>query len=231
MYSFSPILSQALFRKGGEQQLDSWITEPLSDADFKKVPDNRALAEMTRCVFQAGFVWKVIERKWPDFEKVFFGFEPHKLVLLNPAQLDRICADKRIVRNRQKIVSVPQNAAYILDLSKRFGSFSHFASQWRGDDYIGLCLNMKKFGCRLGGLTGPRILRKLGKDGFMLTNDVVTCLKATGLEIANNPTSKSDLMKIQNCFNAWQEQTGFSLTRLSKICACATGKNYPMPVG
>ncbi len=230
MYDFSTILSQALFRKGGEQNLNLWITETMSDADLEKVPDNRVLSEMTRCVFQAGFVWKVIERKWPDFERVFFGFEPHKLVLLSPEQLDRISMDKRIVRNRQKIVSVPLNAAYILDVGKSFGSFSKFASEWHGDDFIGLCMNMKKYGCRLGGLTGPRILRKLGKDGFMLTGDVVTCLKTAGLKIADNPTSKSDLTKIQKCFNEWQDQTGFSLTRLSKICACAAGKNYPLPV-
>jgi hypothetical protein len=89
---------------------------------------------------------------------------------------------------------------------------------------------MKKFGCRLGGLSGPRILRKIGKDSFMLTKDVVTALKTAGLEIADHPTSKSDLVKIQNSFNQWRENTGYSLTQLSKICACSNGKNFSAPV-
>jgi hypothetical protein len=46
--------------------------------------DDRWLAQMTRCVFQAGFVWRVIDHKWDDFEDVFFGFSPHKIVMLSP---------------------------------------------------------------------------------------------------------------------------------------------------
>ena len=46
--------------------------------------DDRWLAQMTRCVFQAGFVWRVVDNKWDDFEDVFFGFPPQKIVMLSP---------------------------------------------------------------------------------------------------------------------------------------------------
>ena len=230
MLDFEPIHSQALLRKGGEHGLESWITESLSDEKFKQTPNDRILAAMTKCIFQAGFVWRIIEKKWPAFEKTFFNFEPQSLVLLSPEQLDRISSDKSIVRNRQKVLSVPQNAAYILEVSAEYESFAYFAAQWPETDFIGLCMHMKKFGCRLGGLSGPRILRKIGKDSFMLTKDVVAALKTAGLEIADYPTSKSDLLKIQNSFNQWRENTGYSLTQLSKICACSNGKNFSAPV-
>jgi hypothetical protein len=85
MLDFEPILSQALLRKG-EHGLESWITESLSDEKFKQTPNDRILATMTKCIFQAGFVWRVIEKKWPAFEKTFFNFEPQSMVLLSPEQ-------------------------------------------------------------------------------------------------------------------------------------------------
>jgi 3-methyladenine DNA glycosylase Tag len=229
MTDFSPILSHALFRKGGEEKLEEWIREPLPRSEFLQVPNHRVLSTMTLCVFQAGFVWRVIRKKWPDFERVFFGFEPFKMVLLSPDQLDDIARDERIVRNRQKVISVPQNAAYIMDMTAAHGSFAAFVEQWPKEDFVGLCQHLKKYGCRLGGRSGPRMLRYLGCDSFNLSSDVVTCLRQSGLEIADHPTSKSDLVKVQARFNDWREQTGYSLTRLSRICACASGENYTEP--
>ena len=229
MFDFAPILSQALIRKGGERGLEAWIKEPPSVHILKQIPNDRVLAIMTKCVFQAGFVWRIIENKWPAFEKIFFNFDPQSLILLSPEQLDRISSDKSIVRNRQKVLSVPQNAGYVIEVSADHKSFANFVAQWPETDLIGLCMHMKKFGCRLGGLSGPRVLRKIGKDSFLLTKDVVTALKAAGLEIANEPSSQSDLIKVQNSFNHWRESTGYSLTRLSKICACSVGKNFTEP--
>jgi len=70
------------------------------------------------------------------------------------------------------------------------------------------------------------MLRQMGLDTFMLSTDVVTCLQGAGLEIADQPTNKSDLAKVQGCFNHWRDQTGFSFTRLSRICASSVGENY-----
>ena len=56
MLDFEPIHSQALLRKGGEHGLESWITESLSDEKFKPTPNDRILATMTKCIFQAGFL-------------------------------------------------------------------------------------------------------------------------------------------------------------------------------
>jgi hypothetical protein len=55
---------------------------------------------------------------------------------------------------------------------------------------------------------------------------VVACLRDAGLDIAESPSSKRDLQKIQDQFNAWRAETGQSLTRLSRICALSIGENY-----
>ena len=226
MANFKPILERALQRKDGEQGLELWVSEPLPLADFLAQADHRFLSMMTKIVFQAGFVWRVINNKWPEFETVFFGFDPQKMVLLSPEQLEGFGKDARIVRNMQKIISVPQNANYINDKSLEFGSYAAFLQQWPEDDLVGLYRHLKQSACRLGGMSGPRMLRQMGLDTFMLSADVVTCLQGAGLEIANQPTNKSDLTKVQDCFNDWREKTGYSLTRLSRICAASVGQNF-----
>ena len=84
---------------------------------------------------------------------------------------------------------------------------------------------MAKRGTRLGGGTGQFFLRFIGKDSFVLSADVVACLRDAGLVIADHPTSKKDLRKIQDQFNGWAEETGLPMTHLSRICALSVGEN------
>ena len=226
MADFKPILKRALRRKDGEQGLELWVLEPMSMATFISQPDHRFLSMMTKVIFQAGFVWRVIENKWPNFETVFLGFDTEKMMLLSPEQWEKIGTDKRIVRNMQKIISVPQNATYIDDQSREYGSYAAFLQQWPQENLIGLYRHLKQAGCRLGGMSGPRILRQMGLDTFILSTDVVMCLQDAGLDIADQPSNMRDLAKVQDCFNSWRQQTGFSFTRLSRICASSIGQNY-----
>ena len=226
MADFKPILKRALRRKDGEQGLELWVLEPMPMATFISQPDHRFLSMMTKVIFQAGFVWRVIENKWPDFETVFLGFDTEKMMLLSPEQWEKIGTDKRIVRNMQKIISVPQNATYIDDQSREYGSYAAFLQQWPQENLIGLYRHLKQAGCRLGGMSGPRILRQMGLDTFILSTDVVMCLQDAGLDIADQPSNMRDLAKVQDCFNSWRQQTGFSFTRLSRICASSIGQNY-----
>jgi 3-methyladenine DNA glycosylase Tag len=126
----------------------------------------------------------------------------------------------------QKIMSVPQNASYIVDIGMEHKSYAAFLAQWPKEDLTGLYSHLKKVGCRLGGMSGPRMLRQMGLDTFMLTQDVVTCLQGAGIDVANVPTNKTDLAKVQRCFNEWHDKTGFSFNRLSRICASSVGENY-----
>jgi len=185
--------------------------------------DDRWLAEMTRCIFQAGFVWRVVNHKWDDFEDVFFGFPPDRIVMLSPEQLDRFAQNPRIIRNRQKVLTVQHNAHFILDIAREYGNFGKFVSKWPGDDLIGLFELMKKRGARLGGMTGQRVLRNLGKDTFIVTGDVTRCLLQQGLDISDSPTSKREYRLIQQTFNEWHAQSGLPYSHLSRIAALSVG--------
>jgi len=223
---FSTIHENAIIRKGGEKELNSLLSPVKSSKTLTRITDDRYLAEMTRCIFQAGFVWRVVNQKWDDFETAFFGFEPQKMVRLSPDQLDSLGKDKRIIRNMQKILSVPQNAQFILDEAQKHGSFSQMVANWPTSELNALFLRLKKSGARLGGMTGPRMLRSMGKDAYLLTPDVVHALRNAGLEISKTPGSQRDLTTIQNTFNQWHQDTALPYTHLSKICSYSVGENY-----
>ena len=225
MQSFDQIYQRALKRKGGKAQLQALLPEVVSPTAASNIGSDRFLAEMTRCIFQAGFVWRVINLKWQGFEDAFFSFVPLKMLLLSPEQIERLGKDTRIVRNMQKIISVPKNAQFILDIEREHNSFGEFIGHWPGDNLVELFQIMKKRGNRLGGMTGPRVLRNLGIDTYILTKDVVHCLQLADIDIRDNPSSKRDQLKIQTAFNQWQSESGLPLAHISRICACSVGKN------
>lgn len=221
MEKFELIYERACERKGGEKALLRLLPDFRSARALNTTRDDRWLAEMTRCTFQAGFVWRVINQKWDDFEEIFFGFAPEKVLLLSPDQIDNIARNPRIVRNRQKVLCVQHNALYVRDVSRGHGSFGRFVSGWPQEDLIGLFTHLKKHGSRLGGMTGQRVLRNMGRDTFILTGDVVRCLRRAGLEISDTPSSQRELRLAQDAFNTWHSETGLPLSHISRICACS----------
>jgi 3-methyladenine DNA glycosylase Tag len=219
--SFKPIMRRAAARKGGEATLRKLLPRNRTAAQLARIPDDRWLAEITRRVFCAGFVWKIIEHKWPGFEKAFKGFKPVAVAHLSDEALEKLASDTRIVRNYRRIVSVRANALFVLDIAREHGSFGRFIAEWPTEDIVGLCALLKKRGSRLGGMSGQYFLRMMGKDTFLLTPDVIACLNTHGVINTPNPTSKRDLEKIQQVFNGWRQETGLTLSALSRIASCS----------
>ena len=226
MQQFKTIRARAAKRKGGDATLVALLPKVKSAKALAQVADDRILADLTKRVFSAGFVWGVIEAKWPGFEAAFLGFAPKRLLAQPDEFWEGLARDTRIVRNPQKIIAVRTNAQFVADIAREHGSFGKFLAGWPSTDQAGLLDLLAKRGARLGGRTGQFFLRFIGKDSFVLSADVVACLREAGLDIAENPTSKKDLGKIQAQFNAWAEETGLSFTHLSRICAMSIGENY-----
>src|SRR5210317_2194283 len=109
MNSFKTILERACARKGGKDKLFAMLPDPLEQDVLISRPDSYYLEEMTRSIFQAGFVWRVINSKWPTFREAFFDFDLNKLMKLNERDWENFVQDKRIVRNRQKIQALRHN--------------------------------------------------------------------------------------------------------------------------
>jgi 3-methyladenine DNA glycosylase Tag len=196
------------------------------NAALADVADSRILSTMAERVFAAGFVWRVIEQKWPGFEEAFLGFEPKRLLFQPDDFWEELAADSRIVRNPQKVRSVRDNAAFVERVSNEHGGFGRFLAGWPADDQVGLMAYLGRHGSRLGGNTGQYLLRWLGWDCFILSNDMVLALRDAGLDIGDKPTSKKDLAVIQGQINRWAAKTGLPRAHISRILAMSVGENH-----
>lgn len=218
MRTFDEIYKIAADRKGSHAALESLLSKPLPDAKLAGIPNDRWLSAMAKCLFQAGFNWKIIEAKWPNFEDAFDGFDPQRVVFYHDEDIDRLLSKAGIVRNGAKISAVINNARFVLDNSNSEKSFGSFIADWPNHDYVGLLSTLAKQGSRIGGVTGQRMLRMMGRDGFILSGDVTARLISESI-VDKQPTSKRDLSAVQEAFNEWGDQSGRGLTQISQCLA------------
>lgn len=220
---FAGIYAQAVANKGSEKALKALLPAGIKSArQLANTGDDRYLSAITRSVFKAGFVWRVIENKWPDFEEAFQHFDVETCRHFSAEDEDRLCQDQRIVRNRQKILTVRQNANMIADIAAQHRSFGRFIGKWPDDDYIGLLDYFKRHGARMGGNSCQYFLRAIGKDGFLLTDDVGRALIDAGV-IDKGPTSKLERQKVQAAFNQWRIESGLNFAAMSRTLAISVG--------
>ncbi len=218
MRSFDEIWKLAAERKGGDAEVKKYLQVPKSKKEIENTPDDRYLALMTKCIFQAGFNWKVIENMWPGFEEAFEGFDIARCAMLHDEDFERLVSNKAIVRNGPKIRTVQENARFIAEIADEYGSFGKFLSCWPVDDYVGLLETLKKKGSRLGGNTGQYFLRFAGLESFIMSQSTVSRLIAEGI-VDKPPSSKKDMAAVQAAFNAWRKQSGRTLTEISRVLA------------
>lgn len=227
MLDFAEIRARAARRKGGDAVLLSLLGPVPDNGAIARLSDDRILSTMAERIFAAGFVWRVIEQKWPGFEEAFLGFEPKRLLFQPDDFWHELASDSRIVRNPQKIRAVKENAAFVEQMSKEHGGFGRFLAEWPADDQIGLTDYLARHGSRLGGNTGQYFLRWIGWDTFIISADMGAALRDAGVEIAENPSSKRDLARIQWQLNQWKEETGLPYAHISRILAMSIGENNP----
>lgn len=219
MRSFDEILEISAHRQGGLQALEQSLPRP--DPNVATLAEDRWLSIMTKCVFQAGFSWKVIEAKWPGFESAFDRFDLARNAFMDDETLDALLRNPEIVRNGAKIQTVRDNAIFLMELRQDGGAGEVFGN-WPNSDFIGLLEMLKKRGSRLGGNTGQMVMRLAGRDGFVLSKDVTARLIAEGV-IDKPASSKSALKSVQAAFDAWQNQSGRSLMQISRVLALSCG--------
>lgn len=215
---FSTIEARALARCGSPAALAERLPTAKSPRALARITDDRWLAAMTRAVFRSGFVWRVVDAKWDGFEAAFRGFDTMACAMLSDEDVEVLHADERIIRNGPKIRTVRENANFVRQIKDEHGSFARWVADWPGADIVGLWAELKARGARLGGNTGPMMLRTMGKDTFILTRDTSAGLVAAGV-VDKAPSGKRALEKVQAAFNGWQEETGRPLCELSRILA------------
>lgn len=222
--SFEDVLARAIERKGSRSIVMAMAGANEPDIDVSRIPDDRWLAQFSKQIFQSGFVWRVVEQKWPGFEETFFDFNIEKMLMMPDEMWEQKCKDERIIRNAKKVMTIKDNAQMIYEVAADHGSFGKFVAKWPKDDVIGLWNYLKKHGARLGGNTGPYALRFLGVDTFLLSRDNEAYFRAYK-HIDGGLNTKKSQTTIQACFNQWHRETGLSFNALSRILSFSIGDN------
>lgn len=221
MRTFDKIFELAASRHEGAAALERKLSKPLTDKQLNKLPDDRWLSGMTKSIFQAGFVWRVVENKWTDFEEVFHTFDLVHCAYLSDEDIERLTNDKRVIRHLKKLQSVRTNANYLLEIAQQHGSVAKFITSFGAENYNGLLQELKKNASRLGGMSAQYFLRRIGVDAYILSQDVVKSLIRENI-VEKQPTSQRDLSNVQAAFNYWRRESGRSLTEISRILAMST---------
>tara|TARA_B110000503_G_C7163813_1_gene420941 strand:- start:1585 stop:2298 length:714 start_codon:yes stop_codon:yes gene_type:complete len=222
---YDMLYSRACERKGGDAAVEAMMPKVASKGSLAKLGSDRYLAEFTRKVFQSGFVWRVVDQKWSNFETVFWGFDVPRLLMMPDDMLERKAQDPAIIRNYSKVKTVRENAAMMAATERREGKiFGQFIADWPADDMIGLWQYLKREGSRLGGNTGPYALRSLGVDTFLLTADIEGFLRHHEIVDAGIGSARAQ-RAAQMFFNHLRDQSGRSLSELSRIVSFGFGQN------
>jgi len=218
MRHFDEILAITVERHGGEAAF--WAREfegarlPKSRDEIAALSGEEFLAMFAEGIFQTGLAWTVVKNKWPGIMEAFHGFDVARVAFMSPDWFDELVTDTRVIRSGAKIRAIQENAVMIQEA----GDFGAFIADWPADDFAGLMLWLKKNGSRLGGSVGAYALRRLGVDSFILSRDVTARLIAEGV-IDKPATSQKAMGQVQAAFNRWCEQSGRSLTEVSRVLA------------
>jgi len=221
MWTYRELYHRAVGYLGSAEAVEARLPRPKDQQTLIATSDDRYLAAMTMCVFQAGFVWRIVRHKWPGFEAAFFEFDPDILANVPDEFYDERLADARVIRNWQKLATIRHNAAFVAEVSAEHDGFGRFLAQWPTERTTALWRFLAERGARLGGNTGPYFLRRAGKDTFLLTRDVVRGCMAQGIIDKPRTSSWGVRRRIQAALLEWRHASGRSLAELSMLLALA----------
>ena len=135
--------------------------------------------------FQTGLSWEIMLKKREDFRIAFDGFDVEKIACYDEKRIEELLKNENIIRNKNKIKAVINNAKVFIKIQEDYGSFY---------DYIKTFTKGEIFHER--GLTESELSRTMVKD-----------LKKRGMKYLGPITMYSYLQTIgvinsheENCF-------------------------------
>lgn len=216
MKDYDWLYHTVLERLGDGRQLEACLPIAKTKAELIARDDSFYLSTMSRRVFRAGLKHALVDAKWPDFEQAFFHFKPLRVAMMSDDEMDELMGNRRIIRHWNKLKSVRTNATLLLEIADQYGSVGQWLADWPEHDIVGVWTLLKQRGAQMGGNSAASFLRMVGKDTFLLTEDVVVALQAQGI-VDKKPTSQRDLQLAQQAFNRWQQQSDRPLCQISRM--------------
>jgi len=130
----------------------------------KPTSDDTYFENMARVIFLAGLNWKMIDEKWPNFQKAFENFSVDQVARFDDGDVKRLMSDAGIVKNRAKIVAVINNAKQLQNIRKECGSFKAYLDGFdKSDNYALVIKELGKKFKRLGPSSAKTFLFSVGE--------------------------------------------------------------------
>lgn len=125
----------------------------------RMIKDNDKLFELLSLeMMQTGLSWKIILNKRVAFNKHFNEFIINKVALMDETDIIRLMEVKEIVRNRQKIAAIINNAKVINDENINLYDYINSTFKLLADDYKKTAQKYKKDGFMF---IGPSVIESL----------------------------------------------------------------------
>lgn len=132
--------------------------------------------------FQAGLSWYTVLAKRENFRKAFKHFDVQKVAKLTDAQVQLLCEDVGIIRNKLKIKAAVTNAQAFIKVQEEFGSFSTYIWAFvEGKPIDNKPMTLKEVPATT--LISDRLSKDLKKRGFKFVGSTVVYahMQATGM--------------------------------------------------
>lgn len=143
----------------------SWSPPKWMYRDKRPPNDDTYFENMTRVIFLAGLSWKIIDKKWPNFKKVFKNFSIDKVVEFSENDIQRLISDTSIVRNRAKIIATINNAKQFQNTKKEYGSFQRYLDSLdKSNNYALVVKELGKKFSRIGPSSARIFLYSVGEN-------------------------------------------------------------------
>lgn len=124
--------------------------------------------------FQTGLSWEIMLKKREAFREAFDGFDVVKIANYNDEKIEELLSNEDIIRNRNKISAVINNAQVFIEIQKEYGSFYEY---------------IKTF-------TNGEIFHERGLTESELSRDMVRDLKKRGIKYLGPVTMYSYLQTV-----------------------------------
>ena len=124
--------------------------------------------------FQTGLSWELMLKKREAFREAFDGFDVVKIANYNDEKIEELLSNEDIIRNRNKISAVLNNAQVFIEIQKEYGGFYEY---------------IKTF-------TNGEIFHERGLTESELSGDMVKDLKKRGIKYLGPVTMYSYLQTV-----------------------------------
>jgi len=89
---------------------------------YKPKNDDEFLSDLAFIIFVAGFRYSLVSERFPLIKKAFHNFSINKLSKFEEKDIEKIMKAKGMIKNRQKINAIVENAKKCIIIQQEFGS-------------------------------------------------------------------------------------------------------------